>query len=117
MKSESAVKARAATAEKPTAELPDGKTLVRLRNILVATDFSAISETALNHAVSLARLYDAQLYVAHVIEPVTYAAYPTGLSMPTEQIHRSVDQQMTDLLISGRLRGVPNQVLVGEGEL
>jgi nucleotide-binding universal stress UspA family protein len=42
--------------------------MIALKNILVATDFSAPATLALNYGRDLARSYDATLHVMHVIE-------------------------------------------------
>lgn len=98
--------------------LVDSKSLVRLRNILCATDFSSISEAALLYAAAIARRYDSQVYVAHVIRPDAYQLVPPEASVTAlTQTRRYAEQHMGELLVSGRLRGIPHQVLLGEGEL
>lgn len=44
--------------------------MINIRRILVATDFSAPSETALNYARAMARAFGAELRVLHVFEPL-----------------------------------------------
>lgn len=44
--------------------------MIAIKNILVATDFSAPSETALNYARAMARSFSAKLHVLHVFEPL-----------------------------------------------
>jgi nucleotide-binding universal stress UspA family protein len=91
---------------------------IRLRNILLATDFSSASGAALNYALAIARRYESQLYVAHVIRPDAYQLVPPESAAATlELVRRSAEQSMADLLISGRLRGIPHQVLLEQGEL
>jgi len=98
--------------------LVDSRTRISLRNILLATDFSAASEAALQYALAIARRYDSQIYVAHVIRPDTYQLVPPeAMSAALEQTRRYAEQQMANLLISGCLRGIPHQILLGQGEL
>jgi len=98
--------------------LVNSKSLVTLRNILCATDFSSISEAALLYATAIARRYDSQVYLAHVIRPDAYQLVPPEASVAAlTQTRRYAEQQMGELLVSGRLRGIPHQVLLGEGEL
>jgi nucleotide-binding universal stress UspA family protein len=93
-------------------------TRVTLQNILFATDYSSASQTALPYALSLSRAYDAQLYVAHVIRPDLFQLVPPEESIPLrESTRRHAEEQMAGLLISGQLRDVPHQVLIGEGPL
>ncbi len=94
------------------------QTRIQVRGILLATDFSSSSEAALPHAVALARRYDAQLFVAHVIRPDLFEMVPHEEShLLKESTRRHAEEQMTRLLVSGRLRGIDHQVLVGEGPL
>ena len=98
--------------------LVDSKSLIRLRTILCATDFSSISEAALLYAVAIARRYDSQIYVAHVICPDAYQLVPPeSFGAALAQAHRYAEQKMGELLVSGQLRAIPHQVLLGEGEL
>ncbi|MBI3664084.1 MAG: universal stress protein [Acidobacteria bacterium] len=91
---------------------------VSLKNILLATDFSHSSDAALAHAATIARRYDAKMFVAHVIRPDAYQLVPPEATTVTlEQTRRYAEQQMASLLISGRLRDIPHQVLLGTGEL
>jgi len=46
----------------------------RIRRILHATDFSKASEPALREAIDFAKANDAELWVVHVVVPLTYAA-------------------------------------------
>ena len=48
--------------------------MIRIKNVMVATDFSEPSEAALNYGRELARTFDATLHVIHVADNV-YMAY------------------------------------------
>jgi nucleotide-binding universal stress UspA family protein len=97
--------------------LVDSKSMVRLRNILCATDFSSSSDAALSYAAAIARRYDSQLHLAHVIRPEAYEAVPPmAITAALEQTRLYAEKQMSEVLISGRLRGIPHQVLIGEGD-
>lgn len=97
--------------------LADSLSRVRLANILWTTDFSAYSEAALLYALSIARRYDSRIYLAHIIRPDAYQLVPPEASATAlTQTRRYAEQQMGQLLVSGRLRGIPHQVLLGEGE-
>jgi nucleotide-binding universal stress UspA family protein len=104
--------------EAPTMKRAESTAHVSMRNILLATDFSHSSDAALAHAASIARRYDAKMFVAHVIRPDVYQLVPPEVTTITlEQTRRYAEQQMAGLLISGRLRDIPHQVLLGTGEL
>jgi nucleotide-binding universal stress UspA family protein len=99
----------------PVVELPRP---VALRNLLVATDFSPASDVALDYALSIARRYESTVHVLHVVRPDTYQLLPTeSLTSARETVRRWAEREMASLLISGRLRGTPHQVLIAEGAL
>jgi nucleotide-binding universal stress UspA family protein len=96
----------------------NGKSRIALQSILFATDFSSASEQALGYALGIARRYDAKMLLAHVIRPDVYQLVPPeALTVTAEHARRFAEQQMSRLLVSGRLRGIPHQVLLGTGEL
>ena len=55
-------------------------THIAIKNILVAVDFSRLSDRAMDYALSFARRYDSTLIAAHVISPGLYAT-PSAASM------------------------------------
>ncbi len=94
------------------------ETRVSLRNVLFATDFSSSSEAALPYALSVARAYDAQVYIAHVIRPDLFQMVPPEEAIPLhESTKRHAEEQMAQLLVSGKFRDVPHRVLIREGAL
>jgi nucleotide-binding universal stress UspA family protein len=91
---------------------------VNLANILVPTDFSPSADSALDYAMTLARHYDSHIYLAHVLTPNVYASAPAEAALPMHGALRQVaEQRMADILISGRLREVPHEVILEEGLL
>src|ERR1700757_5033382 len=86
-----------------------------LTNIVVSTDFSSVSETALLFALGIARRNNAKVWVVHVVGD-------TFFTKDTQQ--RAVDdawreghRQLTDHFIAGRLDGVENKLLVEQGSV
>lgn len=51
------------------------KTMLAIDRILVPIDFSEHSELALAHALELARTYDAQLVLVHVVEDPSFPSF------------------------------------------
>ena len=51
---------------------------IGLKKILVATDFSPLSQRAMDYALSFARRYESTLTVAHVLSPALYATPSTA---------------------------------------
>ena len=91
---------------------------VSLTKILVATDFSAVSDHALDYAIALARRYDARIYLTHVITPDPFQFAEPQLAQATyDKVRQAAEEGITDILISGKLRGVPHEVLLEEGNV
>jgi len=105
---------------KPTQEFPIAEISPRvsLTRILVTTDYSAESDRALDYALALARRYDARIYLAHVIAPDPFLYAEPSLAEATyEKVRQAAEQGMADILVSGKLRGVPHEVLLEEGNI
>jgi nucleotide-binding universal stress UspA family protein len=106
------------TSEGFAMKLMDARTRVAVRNILMAVDFSPSSNGALAYATALAHRYGSRIYLAHVIRPDVYQLVsPEAMETVLEQTRHYAEQQMAKILVSGRLRGIPHQVLLGQGEL
>jgi len=95
-------------------------TAVSLRNILVATDFSAVSEAALPYATAISRRYGSMVHLAHVVPiskfPVRPGAVdPTTIGSIYEETHTEAQEMMQRL--AGRLRGFPHQTYVRHGKM
>ncbi|MGB2626472.1 MAG: universal stress protein [Candidatus Acidiferrum sp.] len=97
---------------------PEETKRVLLSKILVTTDFSEVSDHALDYAISLAKRYDARIYLAHVITPDPFQFAEPQLAQATyEKVRQAAEEGITDILISGKLRGVPHEVLLEEGNV
>ena len=87
------------------------------KNILLATDFSAISRQTTARAKLMADQFDAQLSVLHVAEyvpmldPATIALDPFNLVGPDQIIYDSAIQQLMEL---GDRLGIPDERLLFE---
>ncbi len=91
---------------------------ISLTKILVTTDFSEVSDRALDYAIALARRYDARIYLAHVITPDPFQFAEPQLAQATyEKVRQAAEEGITDILISGKLRGLPHEVLLEEGNV
>lgn len=91
---------------------------VEISNIVVATDFSPVSERALSYALAIARRYDSHIYVVHAIRPDLYTLTPPeAASGMIDLVRQAAEQEMAALLISGRLREVPHQAVIEEGDV
>src|SRR3974390_3820646 len=91
---------------------------VSLTKILVTTDFSEVSDRALDYAIAVARRYDARIYLTHVITPDPFQFAEPQLAQATyEKIRQAAEEGITNILVSGKLRGVPHEVLLDEGNV
>lgn len=87
-------------------------------NILLATDFSPSSESALLHSLGIARRYQARVIVAHVVN--TSGAKLLGHEAVERAVNdawRDAHAEMTNQLIAGRLEGIQHEVVVTQGEV
>ena len=89
-------------------------TLIKLHNILFATDFSELAKPAMSHSVDLARHYGAKLYTLNVLPhmPFVEAAQPDP-----EAIKSAANQQLTALMRSVSLKDVDYEELIEQGEV
>src|SRR4026208_694698 len=77
--------------------------MIRIQNVLVATDFGEPAEAALNYGRELARSFGATLHVLHVVDSI-YAQYGGGeaysVSLPElqEEIEGTARRQLEGLL-------------------
>jgi nucleotide-binding universal stress UspA family protein len=66
---------------------------LRFRAILVATDYSPASETAVKLAARLAKEFHAYLYVLHAVEPDLYVADMTGPVPDLQMVNLQVEHE------------------------
>jgi nucleotide-binding universal stress UspA family protein len=83
--------------------------MIKLKRLLLPTDFSESATHAFTYAASFAREYEAELYVLHVIEvlPMGYAGelFPTAMTEVVDQISGYVRTEMAKLAAEARSRG------------
>jgi nucleotide-binding universal stress UspA family protein len=91
---------------------------IHVKSILVATDFSSASEKALRHALSIARHYDAKLYVMHVVSSVGLnMTGPDAVAAATTLALRDAMLAERQLVKSGALRDLRHHVIVRSGDV
>jgi len=89
---------------------------VSLANILVATDFSEVSDRALEYAIGIARRYDSRVFLTHVVSLDAYRTVAAEVGEVTiEKLRQSAEREFGYILESGRLRGIPHEVIIEEG--
>lgn len=82
-----------------------------IKNILFATDFSPASEAVLPYARAMARSYDAQLVIAHVVAPGVIPVEPPVVVNMVDLAEREMEQ----LQLSEQLDGIRHKEVVSEG--
>ena len=87
---------------------------IKLQNMLFATDFSPVAQTALSYALNLARAYDARIFSVDVLPHMPFVEAPQP---DAEQIRLSAKQQMTALAASELFRGLKHEELIEQGEV
>ncbi len=91
---------------------------VTFRRILVATDFSAAAQTALDRARVLARQFHGQICVAHVIPPgVFHFVSPDRTGETLVQAREYAKQEIERLLRDPAGEGIPHEGIVLEGPI
>jgi nucleotide-binding universal stress UspA family protein len=92
---------------------------IAIKNILFATDFSAISEAALPYVAAMSLRYGGTVHVAHVLpKPVLLrpgAPDPSIMGSIYEDVHSTAQERIQRL--SQRLRGYPHKTYVRHGEV
>ena len=86
--------------------------------VLVAYDFTEMSQKPLLHGAVIARHYGAKLYVVHVVSSIGYEiAGIETLRMATEKAQIEVQQLRDALLKKGTLADVLHEFIVCEGDV
>ena len=86
-----------------------------LGNIVVSTDFSAVSETALLFALGIARRNGAKVWIIHVVGDSFFSKETQQRVL--DDAWREGHRQLTDHFIAGRLDGIENKLQVEQGSV
>lgn len=87
---------------------------VWINNILLLTDFSPVSTAAFHYALSVARRFEAKVYVAHVVEPPLVAPPSAAFY---EAAREEAEKRFDALLNEGELNDVLHEFVLSEGPL
>ena len=93
---------------------------ISLKNILFATDFSEASHAALPYAAAIARRYDSQLHIAHIMSPASYIIpSPPGDLVTMESIHEAARADVCQRMetVASHLKTVPHHTYIREGDV
>lgn len=89
---------------------------ISLKNILYATDFSPIAETAAAYALALARSYKAKVYALHVRPVEMYGMAPPESWPMLREAADAQAQEQADYL-NRTFAGVDHEAIVAEGDV
>jgi nucleotide-binding universal stress UspA family protein len=93
-------------------------TRIALNHILLATDFSEASKTALQYACNLARSYASKIFIMHVVPPELYLASPLEpVPMDFDIFWSREKQNMADFAAAKALEEIPHENILQRGEL
>jgi len=100
--------------------MPSGPpaTEIGIHRVLSAIDFSPSSIKALNHAIEIARSYNAKYYLVHVVSLTGYVmvgadAVAAGIDSACEEL-RELEQRLSR---AGALAGIAREMLVCQGDV
>ncbi len=88
---------------------------VRLKNILLAMDFSPASILAFPFAASIARHYDGKIFLAHVVPDEDYGAVPSSSHDALTKMEAELEEALTSPL--GNLHDIPHVLLFERGNI
>jgi len=99
--------------------LQEIESAVAIKNILFATDFSAVSESALPYVAALSLRYGGTVHIAHVVPNAALlrpgAPDPSIVGSIYEDVHSAAQEKMYHL--GQRLKGYPHKTHVRHGEV
>lgn len=91
---------------------------IALKAVLVASDFSDASRKPLRHTVSIARHFNAKLYLAHVVSSIGYTiAGAETVQLAASATRRELDELERKLVQGGALTGVPHEFICRQGDV
>lgn len=91
---------------------------VGVKSVLIATDFSGVSDKPLRHALAVARHYGAKFYLAHVVSSIGFTlAGPDAANAAYQAIWRDARELEDELAKKGALAGLQHEVIVRQGEV
>jgi len=92
-------------------------TRIAVRNVAVATDFSACSEHAVEHALAVARHFGAGLHFLHLLRPSSFPMAAEVMPALADAADRDYDHLIARLQRDHRLEGIEVHRWVERGEV
>jgi nucleotide-binding universal stress UspA family protein len=75
------------------------------RHVLVATDFGPAAETAVDHALMIAKTFGAKVTLLHCtwLPPYYYSAYAEGIAWPTSELEVKAKEELEGAVANARM--------------
>jgi nucleotide-binding universal stress UspA family protein len=91
---------------------------IRLRRILFASNFTETSAAALPYAAALAKRFNAEILVTHVIAPDEYEHIePQKLEATLRQMKTDAEVRIRKLLAEAQFTEIPSRILITHGDV
>jgi len=91
---------------------------VQLKSVLIATDFSPVSEKPLRHALAIAHHFGAKFTIAHVVSSLGLdMAGPEAVAVVEDAVRRDAARLESELTASGALTGLRHQTILRHGDV
>jgi nucleotide-binding universal stress UspA family protein len=96
--------------------------VMKIRSILLPTDFSECGNFALSYGSSLARMFEASLICIHVIEPMVPTVGYSGMTEPlpmadiSDQLEDSAERELPKIAERKECAGLQIEQLIVHGE-
>jgi nucleotide-binding universal stress UspA family protein len=91
--------------------------VIALRNILFATDFSSASEHALPFALEFANRYNSTLFVVHAVPPMSVVVPVEPVPDQLELMREAAERDMEKFLEYAPVKEVAHEAMVMDGEV
>lgn len=109
-----------ASAQAKTTIAPSDSSLIAVKNVLFATDFSSTSEAAFPYAAAICRRFGSTLHAVHVLGDAGLMMMSGGVDFVSvgavyEDAHASAMAKLEE--ISNRLEDVPHHNYIGRGKV
>jgi nucleotide-binding universal stress UspA family protein len=86
--------------------------MIRLKKILVPTDFSPCSQAAVRHGFELARTFDATVHLLHVVKDPNTSAWVQGFPIPVVEILEHFQEEARNRLLASVRESDRSRVVV-----
>jgi nucleotide-binding universal stress UspA family protein len=105
-------------AVKPVTGVGIPATEVSFSKIMVATDFSPVSDRALEFAASIARRFNSKIYLTHIVTIHGYPMVAPEIAAASfEKLRGEAEAKISEIVDSGRLYGIARETIVADGTL